>query len=126
MNERWNCETENRDLNTERRAVDIDHLIMTLHGSQRRFNHCAAGILIFTAGGNMRLLADHPFTLNFSLTTVAVSDEPVAAKQLNLTPPQIANGDGISEDVALLFRRRLRFDIDALHLDANTRRINHG
>lgn len=73
--------------NTERRAVDIDHLIMTLHGSQRRFNHCAAGILIFTAGGNMRLLADHPFTLNFSLTTVAVSDEPVAAKQLNLTPP---------------------------------------
>ena len=77
MNERWNCETENRDLDTERRAVDIDHLIMTLHGSQRRFNDRAAGILIFTAGGNMRLLADHPFTLNFSLTTVAVSDEPV-------------------------------------------------
>lgn len=115
MNERWNCETENRDLNTERRAVDIDHLIMTLHGSQRRFNHCAAGILIFTAGGNMRLLADHPFTLNFSLTTVAVSDEPVAAKQLNLTPPQVANGDGVSEDVALFFRGRLRFDIDALY-----------
>ena len=78
MNERWNCETEHRDLDTERRAVDIDHLIMTLHGSQRRFYDRAAGILIFTASGNMWLLADHPFTLNFSLTTVAVSDEPVA------------------------------------------------
>ncbi len=33
--------------------------------------------------------------------------------------PQVANGDGVSEDVALFFRGRLRFDIDALYLDTH-------
>ena len=59
MDEGWYCETENRDFNGERRAVHIDHLIMPLHGAQRRFNDRAAGILILTASGNMRLLADN-------------------------------------------------------------------
>jgi hypothetical protein len=57
---------------------DVDHFIMALHGTQRRFNDRAAGILIFTASGNMRLFADHTFTLNFSLATMAVGDKPVA------------------------------------------------
>ena len=103
MNERWYCETENRDIDRERRAVHVDHFIMSLHGAQRRFNDGSAGILEFTACGNMRLFADNPSPCT-SVTTVAVGDKPVAAKKLNLSPPQIANRDGISENVALFFR----------------------
>ena len=89
MDESGYCETENRDFDGERRAVHIDHRIMSSHGAQRRFNDRAAGILIFAAGRNMRLLADHAFTLDFGLTTVAVGDKPVAAKKLNRVRPRL-------------------------------------
>nr|VUD33730.1 Uncharacterised protein [Raoultella sp. NCTC 9187] len=64
VNERWYCETENRDVDGERRTVHVDHSVMSLHGAQRRFNNRAAGVLKLPASGNMRLLADNPFTLN--------------------------------------------------------------
>lgn len=86
MYKRWNCETEDRDLDIERHAVAINHLIVTLHGAQRRFDNRAAGILILFAGRDVRLFADHPFTLDFRLATVSIGDKPVAAEKLNHSP----------------------------------------
>ncbi|MNP68327.1 hypothetical protein D3C76_1642630 [compost metagenome] len=85
----------------------INHFVMAFHGTQRRFKNGAAGVLEFAPGRNERLLADHAFALNFGLTAIAVGDQPVTAEQLHVETPQIANGDGISEDVTFFLRYRL-------------------
>lgn len=61
-------ETEYGNSNAESITVGIDHFVMALHGTQRRFNYRAAGVLILFAGGDMGLFTDHTFATDFNFT----------------------------------------------------------
>ncbi len=46
MNECGNGESEYGNVDAERDAIFIDHFVVTLHGAQRGFNNCTAGVLV--------------------------------------------------------------------------------
>ncbi|SAF18935.1 Uncharacterised protein [Enterobacter cloacae] len=74
----------------------------------------------------MGLFTDHTFALDFNFTAIAVGDKPVAPEQLHRHPPQIANGYGISKDKTFFIRCGLGLNVDALNLNTDAGRINHG
>lgn len=78
MDHYWNGESEDRDSDAEGVALRIDHIVMALHGAQRRFDHRAAGVLKFAAWLDMGLLADHTFALHFRFAAISIGDQPVA------------------------------------------------
>ena len=72
MDQRGNEKTEHRNVDSERHTVDVNHVIVALHGAKWSFQHGTAGVLIFTAGLDVRLNADDTFTLYFGFTAMAV------------------------------------------------------
>lgn len=61
MNECGNGESEYGNVDAERDAIFIDHFVVTLHGAQRGFNDCTAGVLVLFAGRDKWLDANHSF-----------------------------------------------------------------
>ena len=97
-------ETEYGNSNAESITVGIDHFVMALHGTQRRFNYRAAGVLVLFARRDKWLDANHSFALDFGFTAIAIGDQPVTPQQLHWRSPQIAYGYGISKNVTFIIR----------------------
>jgi len=89
----------------ERFAIAGDHVVVALHGGNGGGENGTAGVGKAFAGFEVRLFADHPFTMYLLDVAVGVGDDPVAAFELGADCAAVAQGNGVGEDVAILVRQ---------------------
>src|SRR3546814_16216466 len=83
----WSSDVCSSDLCVERAAVFRHHLVAALHRPVAGAARASGHIIISAAGFDHRLLDDHAIDLPLVEDAVAVGDQPLARKKLDLTPP---------------------------------------
>ena len=58
-------------------AIFANHLVTATHAAHFGFQYSAAGVTEGLAGGDMGLLADNAFAMNFLYALFAIGDDPV-------------------------------------------------
>lgn len=110
-------ECERRYLGVKLDTVVCNHLVTSVHAADSSFNHSATRVLERLTRTEVRLLADHAVTADLLCLAITVGDNPVARKQLRWYPPCIVNGYRIGEDVTVLIRNGLGFNISRFDTD---------
>ncbi len=91
-----------------------------MHGPARRSEHATARVLEAVAGAEARLLTDDAGTAHLFDVPLRVGDHPVAIEQLGRRGADVRDTHRVRENVVVVARRRLLWDIGALDLDADS------
>lgn len=90
-----------------------------MHCTDRRRDDGAARVLELFSRVQVGLLAYHSFSEDFFDLSIRVRDDPMASQQLRRLRAFVTNADRVSEDIPILLRQRLVFDVVGGDLDAD-------
>ena len=113
------CQGEGGDVGFELAAIIAAHVVITLHGANRRFEYGAATVFKRFAGLEVGLFADDAFTFYFFLFAVGIGDVPVPMGQLGRFGTVVLNRDFVSEDKSVGFGGALGIDVTDLGGDVD-------
>src|SRR5574344_1227854 len=106
-------------------AVFGQHAEAAVHAADFGIEQGAAGVAVFGAGRNHRLLADYAFAAHFLGFSIAIGDDPVAAEQLYRAVALVAHANVVGKYELVFGRLRVVGDIAGFDLYAD-RVVGHG
>ena len=113
-------EGECRDFGIKASAVVSQHLIGSVHGTDRGLQNGAGGVAESFPRGQVRLLSDNPFAVHFLAVLGTIENDPVPADQTRRQAAGVGDGDGVGENETAVVRFGLFREKLGLYLNINT------